>query len=113
MNNTDVVIIILFTMLCLMIIMHIQLENAIKKILTEKGDEVEKTHRDMTIADRIRKMSNEELSIYLTTIEDINAEDFVYKEWLKYLNAEWNNEQEKAIQNLCKNKYQKEREVNK
>ena len=102
MSNTDVVIIILFTMLCLMIIMHVQLENEIKKMLTEKGDEVEKTHREMTKADRIRKMSNEELSIYLTTIEDINAEDFVYKEWLKYLDTEWTDDQEEAIQNLCK-----------
>lgn len=57
----------------------------------------------MTIADRIRKMSNEELSIYLATIENINEVDFLYKEWLKYINAEWSNDQEEAIQDLCKN----------
>lgn len=59
----------------------------------------------MTRADRIRKMSNEELSIYLTTITigDINVEDFVYKQWLKYLDTEWTDNQEEAIQNLCKN----------
>ena len=43
MSNMDVIIIILFTMLCLMIIMQIQLEDTIKKMLTRKDNEVEKT----------------------------------------------------------------------
>lgn len=46
MSNTDVVIIVVFAMLPILIItmsMYAKLENAIKKILIEKGNEVEKT----------------------------------------------------------------------
>lgn len=43
MSNTDVIIVILVTMLFLMIIMQILLEDAIKKMLTKKDNEAEKT----------------------------------------------------------------------